>query len=260
MEEKESGLECPIHVPCHRWAGTAGTKFVVICRSTARPGRRPVCILWHGGCKRRLIVPVSVLDLGRSISYPDRMNSFVSLVKKSLTPFVAYSVVIVGLLAPRPALAEVKIAVIDVQRAIVQTEDGLRAQATLKKVFDSRQQELNKKQVELQKQKEEIDKQSKVLSKDALQKRVDEWQKQMMELQQVFVEYNKELDKKQKELTDPVIEKVMAIVKRIATTESIDVVLEKQTTAYVRADLDLTDRAIQMYNGGASGAAPAPKK
>ncbi|MFO0671172.1 MAG: OmpH family outer membrane protein [Polyangiaceae bacterium] len=52
-----------------------------------------------------------------------------------------------------------KVAVVDVQRAVMQTEDGLRAQATLKKLFDSRQQELNKKQQELGKQKEELDKQ-----------------------------------------------------------------------------------------------------
>jgi outer membrane protein len=91
------------------------------------------------------------------------------------------------------ASAQMKMAVVDVQRAVMQSEDGLRAQATLKKVFDSRQQELNKRQTDLQKQKEEIDKQKTVLSQAALQKKVDDWQKEMVELQQTFVEYNKEL-------------------------------------------------------------------
>ena len=159
---------------------------------------------------------------------------------------------------PKIARADMKVAVVDVQRAVAQTEDGLRAQATLKKLFDNRQQELNKKQNDLQKQRADIDKQSKVLSKDALQKRIDAWQKQMMELQAVFVEYNKELEKKQKELTEPVFEKMMGIIKRIATTDGIDLVADKATTAYVRSDLDLTDRCIQMYNSG--GAAAAKKK
>jgi outer membrane protein len=160
------------------------------------------------------------------------------------------------------ASAQTKVAVVDVQRAVASTEDGLRAQATLKKLFDSRQQELNKKQTDLQHQREDIDKQAKVLSKDALQKRVDDWQKQMLELQAVFVEYNKELEKKQKELTEPVFEKVMAIIKRLATTENIDLVVDKATVAYVRGDLDLTDRCIQMYNSGGAGGgqAPAPKQ
>src|SRR3974390_1995215 len=114
------------------------------------------------------------------------------------------------------AAADMKVAVVDVQRAVMQSEDGLRAQATLKKLFDSKQQEINKKQFELKRQKEDIDKQSRVLSQQALQKKVDDWQKQMVELQTTFVEYNKELEKKQKELTDPIFERVIGAIKRIA--------------------------------------------
>ncbi len=147
------------------------------------------------------------------------------------------------------------VAVVDVQRAMMQTEDGLRVQATLKKEFDKKQQELNKKQSDLQKQKEDIDKQSKVLSKDAYEKKLSDLQKQMMELQSLFVDYNKELEKQQKEKTEPIFEKIMAIVKRIATTENYDIVVDKTTVAYVRTDLDLTDKCIQMYN---SGQAPTP--
>lgn len=162
------------------------------------------------------------------------------------------------LLVAPAARADMKVAVVDVQRAVMQTEEGLRAQATLKKLFDSRQQELNKKQQELGKQREELEKQQRVVSQEVFQKRFDAWQKQAVDLQTVFVEYNKELEKKQKELTEPVFEKVMAIVKRIATSENIDLVIDKTTVAYVRGDLDLTDRAIQMYNSGGGGAAPAP--
>src|SRR6516164_5547864 len=85
------------------------------------------------------------------------------------------------------AAAQMKVGIVDVQRAVAQTEEGLRATATLKKEFDSRQQELNKRQGELQKQKEEIDKQSHVLSQQALQKKYDDWQRQMMEFQNTYV-------------------------------------------------------------------------
>lgn len=176
-----------------------------------------------------------------------------------VTALISPALALVFFLFAGAASAQQKVAVIDVQRAVASTEDGLRAQATLKKMFDNRQQELNKKQTDLQRQREEIDKQAKVLPKDALEKRVNEWQKQMVDLQQIFVEYNKELEKKQKELTDPVFEKVMQIVKRLATTENIDLIVDKATVAYVRGDLDLTDRCIQMYNSsGHSAPAAAP--
>src|ERR1700722_15981147 len=85
---------------------------------------------------------------------------------------------LVSLLGRTASAQTMKVAVVDVQRAVMQTEDGLRGQVTLKKLFDSRQQELNKRQQELGHQKEEIDKQSKVLSQTALQKKGDDWKKQ----------------------------------------------------------------------------------
>jgi outer membrane protein len=179
-----------------------------------------------------------------------------------VTGLVSSAIALAFFLLSGVATAQTKVGVVDVQRAVASTEDGLRAQATLKKIFDSKQQELNKKQTDLQRQREDIEKQAKVLPKDALAKRMDDWQKQMMELQAIFIEYNKELEKKQKELTDPVFEKILAIIKRIATSENIDLVLDKATVAYVRTDLDLTDKAIQMYNsaGGAPSGPAAPKK
>jgi len=161
-----------------------------------------------------------------------------------------------GLFAPSAFAQQIKFAVVDVQRAVMETEDGLRAQATLKKFFDKRQQELDAKQNELQKQREDIEKQAKVLSQQSMAKRMEDWQKQMVDLQAVFVEYNKELQKKQGELTQPIYGKIMGLLRRLATQDGFDAILEKQAVPYMRADLDLTDRVIQMYNGGGA-AGPA---
>ncbi|MEZ4374169.1 MAG: OmpH family outer membrane protein [Polyangiaceae bacterium] len=157
-----------------------------------------------------------------------------------------------------------KIAVVDTQRAIMETEDGLRAQATLKKLFDKRQQELDKKQRDLQAEKEQIEKQRTVLSKAAYQKRAEKWQNDMMKLQQVFVEYNKELQKKEGQLMRPISRKAMSLIRRLAAANGYDMVLDKQAVPYFRADLDLTDKLIQMYNEGGAvdddDAKPAAKK
>jgi len=155
--------------------------------------------------------------------------------------------------AQQAAAPQMRVAVVDTQRAVMETEDGLRMQATLKKLFDSRQRELDKKQEDLQKEREDIDKQKDVLSKGALAKRFDKWQREMVQLQTVFVEYNKELQKKQNEITQPIFQKSMGIIRRLATQDGYDVVVDKQAVPYVRSDLDLTDRVITMYNQGAPG-------
>jgi outer membrane protein len=162
--------------------------------------------------------------------------------------------------------AEMKIAVVDTQRAVMETEDGLRAQAALKKHFDKRQRELDDKQVALQKEREDIEKQKDVLSKQALQARVEKWQREMAELQTVFVDYNKELQKKQGEVTQPIFQKAMGIIRRIATQSGYDLVIDKQAVPYHRSDLDVTDRVITEYNqsaqtapaGSGAPATPAP--
>ena len=167
-----------------------------------------------------------------------------------------------------PAAAQsMRVGVVDTQRAVMETEDGLRMQATLKKLFDSRQRELDKKQEDLQKERDDIEKQRDVLSKNALAKRVDKWQREMVQLQTVFVEYNKELQKKQGELTQPIFQKAMGIIRRLATQEGFDIVVDKQAVPYARSDLDVTDRVITLYNqggpveaGDGGKAAPAPDK
>jgi len=159
-------------------------------------------------------------------------------------------VLVVGLLIPRIARAELKIAVVDMQRAMMQTEDGLRAQATIKKFFDKRQQELDRRQEELAREREDLGKQSKVLSRAALQRRMELWQRRMIEVQTLFVEYNKELQKKQSELTAPIIRRMFGVVERIARRRNIDMVVDKPAVPYARADLVLTDMVVQQYNSG----------
>jgi len=158
-----------------------------------------------------------------------------------------------------------KIAVVDVQRAVMETEDGLRAQATLKKLFDRRQNELDARQAELKKTRADIEKQAKVLSKDALQRRLNEWQQEMAQLQVVFRDFNRELQKEQNKITQPILNRVLSVLRQIAAQEGYDAILESNAVPYARTDLDITDRVIQRYNtGGAtakpSGSGAAPKE
>ena len=155
------------------------------------------------------------------------------------------------------AAAEGKIAVVDVQHAVMQTEDGIRAQAMLKKLFDKRQQELDARQTELGRAREDIEKQSRVLSRQALEKRMEDWQRRMVELQTVFVDNNKELQKKQGELTGPIIKKMVGIIARLAKKSGYELIIDKQAVPYARPDLDLTEQIVQMYNSGDAGDAAA---
>lgn len=156
----------------------------------------------------------------------------------------------------RPALAAdaagagPRLAIIDLQRAVVETEDGLRAQAALRKYVDRRQSELNARQEELMRKKDDLDKQAKVLSKDALQRASDDWQRQAADLQGALSASNQELQRRQSDVMAPVYNRVVGLVRKIARREGFDLIVERQAVPYVRAELELTDRIILLYNAG----------
>lgn len=172
------------------------------------------------------------------------------LPRRLLRLFPALLLAMLALAPARDAAAEGRIAVVDLQHAVMATEDGIRAQATLKKRFDKRQQDLDAKQTELQRAREDIERQARVLSREALQKRMEDWQSQMVALQTVFVDYNKELQKMQGDLTGPIIKKMMGVVSRIAKKQGFELIIDKQAVPYARPDLDLTEQVIQLYNSG----------
>lgn len=171
---------------------------------------------------------------------------------------LAAALLSIATLWPAAALAEARIAVVDVQTAVMQTEDGIRAQATLKKLFDKRQKELDGKQEELQRAREDIERQARVLSREALSRRMEDWQRRMVELQTVFVDYNKELQKKQGELTGPILKKMLGVIARLAKKNGYELILDRSATPYARPDLDLTEQVVQMYNSGGDGGGDAP--
>lgn len=151
-------------------------------------------------------------------------------------------------LSSATAHADTKIAYLDMQQAISKTEEGMRAIANLKKLFESRQKELDKKQKDMLEQRKELEKQAKVLSKDALQKRAEEWERKMRELQEVFVGYNKELEQKQQEAEKPIRERMQKVIEGIAQADGIDVVLATGAVVYGPSKFDITDKAIAAYN------------
>lgn len=158
---------------------------------------------------------------------------------------------------------DVKIAFVDLQRALNETEDGRRAKASLKRLFTKRQSALDEEQNKLKTLKEQIEKQQKVLTKEALAKRAEEYQKAFVDLQTSYVDYQRELAEKEAQLTKEIFTKMEGILRRIGQSEGYTMIFDRGSgVVWGRSDLDLTDRLIQMYNtesggggGGGSGAA-----
>ena len=99
---------------------------------------------------------------------------------------VALMLVATGLTS-RIAHAEQKIAYIDMQRALEETEEGKRVLNRLKADFDKKQKELDTRQEELKKFKADLDKQASVLKADVIAQKQKELDGKVVQLQDSYV-------------------------------------------------------------------------
>ena len=145
-----------------------------------------------------------------------------------------------------------KVAIIDLRRAMFDTEDGLRVQSKLKQLVESRQQELDDKQKALQQAKVDLDKDAKAgkISKAELQKKYDTLQQQAMDFEKLAQDAQRDMQRQDSDLTAPIAQRLMALVRRMAAQNGYDLVIDKAAVPYFRSDLDITDRVIQLYNAG----------
>ncbi|HEY7956845.1 MAG: OmpH family outer membrane protein [Polyangia bacterium] len=155
-------------------------------------------------------------------------------------------------LAPTVALAEPKLAVVDLQRALEETEDGKKAKAKLKADFDRKQQELDAKQDELKKIKEDLDKKLPLMKPEAADAEKKKFQDRFVELQQTYQRLQQDLAKKEQDATSGIFRKLSTVVGTIAEREHFAMVLEKNSAVvWSQPALDITNEVIRLYNTGA---------
>jgi len=156
--------------------------------------------------------------------------------------------------APTLALADTKMAFVDLQRALEETEDGKKAKAKLKADFDRKQKELDEKQDELKKLKDAFDKKAQLMKPEALQKEQQDLQNRFGDLQATYARLQKDLAQREQEATHGIFTKLQLVVGKIADREHFSMVLEKNAAVvWGQPSLDITNEVIRMYNADNGG-------
>lgn len=166
-----------------------------------------------------------------------------------LTRAVAVALLLIGAV-PVAARAEVKIGVVDLQRALNESEAGKRAKADFKSRVDKLEGQLKGQKDELDRMKDELERKSTVLRDDERRKLATDFEKKRLDLKSKFEEAQGELQKKDQELTGQIIEALQAIIKQIAESESYTLVLETSSSGvlYHANSIDLTEQVLAAYN------------
>ena len=145
---------------------------------------------------------------------------------------------------------DIKIAFVDIRRALNETTEGKKAMQKLQAEKDKMQKQIDGKEKSIMKMKETLEKQQNILSKDALQKKAEEYYAAVQELQKMYYELQQDLGQKEAKATQGILVKMQAILKEMGQAGGYTMIYDASGGAVVwaPAHLDLTDKLIAEYN------------
>ncbi len=158
------------------------------------------------------------------------------------------------------ALAEVKVAVVDFQRALNEVNEAAGVRAKLEGMYGERKAAIEKMQKTLEAKKAEYEKQSSILSDSARKAKEEELMKASMEFQQTYSRAEGEMQQAYYAAMQDFIEKMKKISVAIGQERGYTVVLEATEggVVYWSDSVDITNEMIKRYN--AANPATSPKK
>ena len=167
-----------------------------------------------------------------------------------------------------PAFAQsvMKIGVVDTDKVFQESIWGKKAAEDMDKATAEWQKKGEKIDKELTALEEQLTKQQTFMeNKEEEQKLQDQIEGKRLEGQNLIQEGQTQLKQKQQELMDPIIQGIKDIIKKLATEEVYDLILEKrlevyQIVLYVKPELDITNQVIVMLDKSYKDKFPAKAK
>lgn len=159
-----------------------------------------------------------------------------------------YFVLMAAFLMAGMASAEIKIGLVDMQKAIQNSKEGKKAKAELEGDFEKKKKELQKRESDLKKMGEDIEKKKSVLSEEALGKKQAEFQEEMMKYREAVGKSQMEIQKKERDLTAPILEKMKKVIEATAKEKGLSLVIENTAMVlYHEKSLDITDDVSKAF-------------
>ena len=150
-----------------------------------------------------------------------------------------------------PALAQLKVGVVDFQKVIELSQTGAKATATFKVMVDKWQRELKAKKDKVSSLREDllIQAQSNLLKPSALREKETELNDKMLDFQRSQEDVQKQYRREEGKLMEKMTIEIKKVINELGKKESFDLILEKSQSALYNSDkIDITDEVIKMVD------------
>jgi outer membrane protein len=169
---------------------------------------------------------------------------------------------LLALLAATPARADVKLAYVDVQRALNECEAGKKAKAEFRVKVEGVEQRLQGEQNEIQNLKDRLEKKGMLMKPEERQTVQDEYVNKAKNFERNFKDAKDDLEHKDQQMTGMIIHDLAEVIRDIGEKNGYTMVMEKGQILWGISSIDITDQVIRTYNGmhvkiGSLGGGPA---
>lgn len=161
---------------------------------------------------------------------------------------VGIALLLVGLALP--AAAQTKIAVIDVQRVVAESDPGKESLQQLRTLQEQKITEGRNLQVELDALREQFNKQRFTLSEEKLAEMSGQVESRTIALQRFEDDATRELDEARRTALGRLEERIMPVIDEVGKERGLTLIFNKYQSGLVYADeaVDITDDVIRRFN------------
>jgi outer membrane protein len=144
------------------------------------------------------------------------------------------------------ASAQLKIAIINSQKALLDTEEIKKAQKDLEAKFKPRQDQMAKLEKDLQDIQAQL--QSGKLNQLGEQEMTAQGQRKQRELQRVQQDLQEDVERERNDILLRAGTRMQEVVKKVSEEKGLDLVMDSASTHFFKPALDITDDAVTAYN------------
>ena len=144
--------------------------------------------------------------------------------------------------------ASEKIAFIDINYIINNSNIGKKTLTKLEKFNEKNKKDLELLQKKIKKENDEIQKVKNVISKDELVKKIDTHKKNIKDFNDKRSNLSKSIIELKKKQTFDIVKKISPIVQEYMEEKSIDVVLKNETLYISKSNYDITKEILDLVN------------
>jgi outer membrane protein len=155
------------------------------------------------------------------------------------------------------ARAELRIAVVDMQRALNECEAGKRAKEQVKAKFEKSQDALRRQREDLDRMKQDYDRKALVLKEEERRNLEKDLETRGLDFKRKYEDFQRDLKQTDAELTASIVEELYDIVRNYGEKNGYSVVLEASNgLLYSEKSIDITDEIVKLHNASPHHEAP----